>query len=301
MNSPVVGTLPWLPPPLNRWKWLTAPIPAERLAGWRIVTGLVLLLDALLFYMPMLIQLYGPGSLAEPDVFADRFAAPHWNWSLLHWLPKVRSASICLGVWIGASALLVLGWRPRLMALFLWALSLSFYNTNFYLHNSGDRIRHFILLLLILAPSDAAWSIRRRPRVDGPVFVSAWPARLMLIQMVLMYFMNGYYKLQGKMWWDGSIMHYVNHDLAWARWSAVAIPYSVSQAMTWAALIWEVGFPLWILWRPTRVPALIFGVVFHVLTFFHLDIAAFPLYSLCLYVPLAPWERLRRRRQGKPG
>jgi hypothetical protein len=292
----VAGVVPWLPPPLSRWTWLTEPIRAERLAAWRIGTGLILLLDVLLFYMPFLDVLYGPESLAEPGVFSERFASPHWNWSVLNWLPVGWGPQVCLGIWIASSAALIVGWRPRIAALIAWALSLSFYNTNFYLHNSGDRIRHFLLLLLILAPSDAAWAIRRRPRnVDGPAYVSAWPARLMLIQMAIMYFMNGLYKMQGRMWWEGSVMHYVSHDIGWARWSALPMPYWVSRVLTWGALIWEAGFPLWIMMKRTRVPALIVGVLFHLITFFHLEIAAFPLYALCLYIPLAPWERLSRK------
>jgi hypothetical protein len=288
----VVETVPWLP---FRWNWMTDPIPAQRLAAWRIGTGLVLLVDAMLFYRPHFGLLYGPGSLGDPGVFADRFSAPHWNWSVFNWLPWENSAWVVFWVWVGSAVALILGWRPRLAALIAWALSLSFYNTNIYLHNSGDRIRHFVLLLLMFAPTDAAWSIRRRPKqIEGPAFVSGWPAQLMLLQLAVMYFMNGFYKMQGRMWWDGSVMWYVSHDLAWARWSPLPLPYWVSQLLTWGALIWETGFPLWIMLKWTRVPALIVGVIFHLVTFFHLEIAAFGLYALCLYLPLAPWERLRR-------
>ena len=167
------------------------------------------------------------------------------NWSVLNWLPVNLGPPMCLVIWIASAVALVLGWRPRLAALIAWALSLSFYNTNFYLHNSGDRIRHFLLLLLIFAPTDAAWAIRRRPKqVEGAVYVSGWPAQLMLIQMVDMYFMNGFYKLLGRMWWEGSVMWYVNHDLAWARWSSLPLPYWATQRLTCGALIWEIGFPV---------------------------------------------------------
>lgn len=292
----VVGTMPWFPAPLRNWTWLTEPIRAERLAAWRIATGLVLMLDVFLFYMPFLGNLYGPGSLAGTNVFAERFGSPHWNWSLLNWLPSEFGPTIGIWIWIAAAVALTVGWHPRYAAAIAWALSLSFYNTNFYLHNSGDRIRHFLLLLLILAPSDAAWSVTRwRKKNEGPVYVPAWPARLMLVQMAVMYFTNGLYKLQGTMWWEGSVMHYVNHDLGWARWSAPAMPYWATRCLTWGALIWEAGFPLWIMLRQTRTAALLIGVLFHLVTFFHLEIAAFPLYALCLYAPLAPWERLSRR------
>jgi hypothetical protein len=290
--SQVVGTVPWLPSPLSAW--LSTPIRAERLAAWRIGTGLVLLFDILFFYLPHFADFYGPGSLAEPGVFAGRFTTPHWNWSVLNWLPVGCGPHVCLGIWIAAGLAVTLGWHPRCAALVAWALSLSFYNTNFYLHNSGDRIRHFLLLLLIFAPTDAAWSVRRRPKgVVGPVFVSGWPAKVMLLQMCVMYFMNGLYKMQGQMWWDGSVMHYVSHDVVWARWSALPLPYWVTQLLTWGALAWEAGFPLWIALKPTRTLALVIGVLFHVMTFFHLEIAAFGLYALCLYLPLAPWEKLR--------
>jgi hypothetical protein len=291
----VVGTAPWLPPSLS---WLSKPIPAERLAAWRIGTGLTLLFDILLFYMPMMRALYGTGSLGSPDVFAERFEAPHWNWSAMNWLPADWGPSFCLGVWSVTAIALILGLWPRQAALIAWALSLSFYNTNFYLHNSGDRIRHFLLLLLIFAPTDAAWALRRRPkRMDGPTFVSGWPAQLMLIQMCVMYFMNGLYKMQGRMWWEGSVMWYVNHDATWARWSSLPMPYWMTQAFTWAALVWEAGFPLWIMLKRTRTAALIIGVMFHLVTLFHLEIGPFGLYAICLYLPLAPWERLRRRRE----
>jgi hypothetical protein len=291
--KPFVGTSPLLPRPFNRWLWLIGSIHAERLAAWRIGTGLVLLLDILLFYVPVLRDLYGPESLAGPGAFAGQLSYPHW--SVIGWLPVEWGPPVWLFVWAAAAVALILGWHPRLAALVAWALSLSFYNTNFYLHNSGDRIRHFLLLLLIFAPSNAAWSVRRQPRDQvGPVWVPAWPAGLMLLQMCVMYFMNGFYKLQGPMWWDGSVMHYVNHDVIWARWSAWPVPYWVSRLFTWSALVWEIGFPLWIATKYTRVPALVFGVAFHLFTFFHLEIAAFPLYALCLYLPLAPWEKLRR-------
>jgi len=292
MNQ-VVGTVPWLPGPIGRWNWLTEAIPAQRLAAWRIGTGLVLLFDVLYFYLPALGSLYGPGSLAEPGVFSERFDSPHWNWSALRWLPIGWGPSFCLALWSASAVALIAGWHPRLAALIAWAMSLSFYNSNFYLHNSGDRIRHFLLLLLIVAPSDAVWSVRRRPAgTSGLILVPGWPAKLMLLQMTIMYFMNGLYKLLGRMWWEGSVMHYVSHDVAWARWSAAPIPYWTTQCLTWGALIWEAGFPLWITLRATRTAALIIGVLFHLITFFHLEIAAFPLYALCLYLPLAPWERI---------
>ena len=40
---------------------------------------------------------------------------------------------------------------------------------------------------------------------------------------------------------------------------------------------------------------LVIGVIFHVLTFFTLEVGAFALYSLVFYVVFVPWERLSHR------
>ena len=53
MSDPViVGTEPWLPERLRRIAWLTEPVPAVRLAALRIGTGLALLGDVLVTYVP---------------------------------------------------------------------------------------------------------------------------------------------------------------------------------------------------------------------------------------------------------
>jgi hypothetical protein len=249
----------------------------------------------LLFYLPRFPTLYGPGSLAEPGVFADRFNSLYWNWSVLNWLPMENGPPLCLGLWAASAMALVLGWQTKFAAIVAWSLSLSFYNTNFYLHNSGDRIRHFLLLLLIIAPTDGAWSVgRRRHTSEGAVYVPGWPVCVILVQMYVMYLTNGIYKMQGRVWWEGNAMHYVNRDIVWSRWSPIPMPDWMSRCLTWFTLLWETGFPIWYLWRRTRTVALIIGVIFHVVTFFQLEIAAFGLYALCLYLPLAPWERLSR-------
>jgi hypothetical protein len=61
--------------------------------------------------------------------------------------------------------------------------------------------------------------------------------------------------------------------------------------LTWLVLAWELGFPLLVLMPRTRTAALLLGVAFHVGTGLALQLGPFPLYMLCLYLPLAPWER----------
>ena len=80
------------------------------------LAGLVLLLDILCTYLPFLRDYYGPGSLADPDVFASRFEWPYWHWSVLRWLPDTWGPPAMLAVWALAALVLVVGWHPRAAA-----------------------------------------------------------------------------------------------------------------------------------------------------------------------------------------
>ena len=291
----VVGTRPCLPGFLNRSEWLTAPVRAERLAALRIGFAAVLLFDIFVTYLPFLSDYYGRGSLSWPDVFASRFESPYWHWSLLRWLPDTWGPPVALAAWALAAVALLVGWQPRVAAAVAWALSWSFLNSGYYFHNAGDRLRHTIPLLLMLCPCAAVWSVSKKSAPfgrggTGPVYVYAWPLRLLFLLMVLMYFFNGLYKLSAPGWRDGSALHYVLTDVGWSRWP-VQLPPGAVAVLAWVVMAWEVGFPLWMLVPPTRSAALWLGVLFHVGTGLHLELGMFWLYALCLYLPLLPWEK----------
>ena len=72
----VVGLRPWLPWPMSRWRWWTAPIAAERLAAFRIGLAAVLLVDLLLTYAPNIYVWFGEGNLGGPD---REIELRHWE------------------------------------------------------------------------------------------------------------------------------------------------------------------------------------------------------------------------------
>src|SRR5262249_11043378 len=118
--------------------------------------------------------------------------------------------------------------------------------------NAGDVVRGIILFYLILCPCGAAWSLdswlRRRWRGrQGAVKIYPWALRLLFLQMVLIYFLNGAYKLFGDNWLSGSSLYYVLCDITLTRVSYAQLPigYEMTQALSWSVLVWETGFPLW--------------------------------------------------------
>jgi hypothetical protein len=287
-ERPVIGTQPWLPGPLGRSSWWTTPIAAERLAALRIGIAGVLLLDLSTTFWPRYEDFFGPGGLGAP------------GWSPLSHVGSPLILQLPLWLWVAAAAGLTLGLFTRSCALLCWALTLSFQRLNPAVHNAGDAVRIIALFLLIFCPCGAAWSLDAWlfHRKRGLVSVPPWPVRLLFIQMTIIYFLNGLTKCFGPDWQAGGAMHYVLSDVGLMRWSPAWMPWPqwLIKAMTWGSMAWEVTFPIMVLRPFPRFIALGIGVLFHITTLVLMDLGAFPLNMLCLYLPLLPWERVARRR-----
>jgi len=308
MEKPVVGLKPWLPWPLDKWGWWSDPVRAERLAVLRIALAAVLLIDLLTSYRPHLHEFFGKGGLGGSQMFAYYGEAPKFNWSLLRgfgegflgsWQDNAFFLEAAFWAWVLATFFLMVGFWTRPAALVTWALSMSFANVNPNIDNSGDTIRGIILFYLMLCPCGAAWSIdcywqRRRQAFNGSQYVWPWPLRLLFIQMVFIYFMNGLYKVVGANWVSGDSLYYILGDLTLTRVSIADLPvtFVLAQIATWLVLAWELTFPVLVLFRRTRAPALWFGVAFHLAIFATMELGGFVPYILCLYLPLLPWENL---------
>jgi Vitamin K-dependent gamma-carboxylase len=326
MDTPqVVGLSPWWPWPLSRWRWLAAPVRAERLAALRIGLALVLLIDVLTTYLPNATVFFGTDSFADRGAF-DWYITPpkslrerdwdqlpedwehppkKFNWSLLWrkdepYPPQV--IYLAMAVWVVALVGLVTGFCTRLNAVVVWVISTSFASTNTNIDNAGDLVRGIILFYLMLCPCGAAWSVDAwlKKRV-GPVFVSPWALRLLFLQMVFIYWCNGLHKITGGDWQSGQALYFVLGDLTLARFSYASIPgpswlvFELTRLGTWFVLMWEVTLPLLLIWRPVRNVALVFGALFHLGIWATMEIGFFPPYMLCLYLPLLPWEKLADR------
>lgn len=320
----VVGVSPWLPWPMSASRWWTRPVRAERLAALRIGLALILLLDLLGTYGPNLYRFYGGNSLGDPALFEYQFEAPRWYWSLLHGVTDPLVFRGAMTAWIVATALLLVGFWTRPSAVVVWALSTSFSTLNPYDDNAGDQVRGIALFYLMLCPCGAAWSLdallarRRGRRPPGPVYVYPWALRLLVVQMAVMYFCNGFFKLFGADWRRGDSLYYALNDLTLARWpyARLPIPVWLMRICSWSVLMWEISFPFvlmlpwWAagLWRVRQFRAqltlglirflrrlraayLVFGVLFHLGIFVTMELGFFGPYMIALYLPLVRWER----------
>ncbi len=289
------GVAPWFPGPLSRWGWLATPIPAERMAALRIAVAVTLLLDLCTTYLPYFTLFFGTEWFGGASLSDSRFVPGHYSWSLLRWLPPEWGPKALMGVWLASAVGLLVGWRPLVTGLVAWVCAVSFFNINTGLNNGGDRVRNALLLTVAFGCSGAVWGVSAvRARGDTrPVLVPAWPARMMFVQLAVLYFFSGYYKFLCPSWQTGYAMYYVAHELSWSTAPALntAAPLWAHRVMSWGTLVWELGFPVLALLPGTRTVTLALGVFFHVLTLFTLEIGHFALYAVAAYAMFVPWER----------
>jgi hypothetical protein len=298
MGQPnIAGLQPWLPWPLSRYAWWTVPVPAERLAALRIGVAALLFVDIALFYLPASHVYFGRDSLADSATFAvAREAKGYWSAFAGIDEPVVLHCA-CLA-WLASAVFLLVGCWPRSSAAFAWLLAVSFHHLNPAIHNGGDVIRIIALFYLMLSPCGAVWAVTPisgcPPR--GPVVIAPWPLRLLFVQLTVVYFFNGVYKLLGPEWRAGDALHYVLADPSLSRFSyaELPLPYWGVTLLAWTVMGWELAFPILILRPWPRRIGLALGVAFHLGIALLLELNMFPFYMLCLYLPLLPWEGLSK-------
>jgi hypothetical protein len=307
------------------------PVRAERLAALRILLALALLTDELFQYLPNLDEFFGPGSASPAGLHAEQQL---WQWKISYWFFGTDNLAIlypAFALWAAATVLFLVGWRTRWTNLAVWLLTRCFIERNPNLKNGADDVLQWGILLLLLSPcgmalSLDAWRLRRKGALAGPAWVPPWSLRLIQLQLCLIYCTTGLIKLKGETWmkadvpltfgwtypfcswltgtwWDGTSVYYLFNFTTLGRWSyaQLPVPFWMTALMTYSSVWFETLFPLLMLHRRTRWPALAFGVLFHLGIYLSTEVGWFSFYILCFYVVWTPcrfWGRFDRPAAG---
>jgi len=160
-----------------------------------------------------------------------------------------------------------------------------------YLPLSGAHAAIQVLLFcLVWADCGAVWSLdswlARRARHEKPTpLASIAPLRLFRYQVALIYFASGLWKLYNPLWRDGSAVHYVLNNNVYHRFPDLLSPglEGLATVATYTTVLWELGFGIALLYRPTRRLALAAGVVIHLSMLILMEIGPFHFVMLAAY------------------
>jgi hypothetical protein len=247
---------------LNAWIWLTAPVSPYPIAIFRILIGLILLLNGLFLYPDIHIWFSNEGifgiDLARSMIGSDRL-----NVFLLGDSP--RAVSLVFWVYMAASASLMAGISASKMALVVFICLASFAHRNIYILHSGDTFLRLASFLLIFSPSGAALSVESYLRETPPRPIPGIGYRLLQFQVCLVYFAAFLFKAKGAPWIDGSAVYIVQQLTEFARFPLPDFMRSAeaSKILTWSTLAIEGLFPLLVWFRDTRIPVIVALIALH--------------------------------------
>jgi len=257
------------------WRWVTEPVSPLPLATFRILFGLVLLLNgAFLFQdLDMWFETNGifPLSLARSMIGNNRLNV------FLQLGDSHAIVSTVFWIYMAASALLMVGLFPRRMALIAYIALASFGHRNLYILHSGDTFIRVASFLMIFAPSGAAWSVESLIR--GYPLKSINPAafRALQFQVCLLYAAAFCFKAKGAAWMNGSSVYIVQQLTEFQRFPVpdfMRTPF-MSKVLTWSTLAIEGGFPLLVWFRDTRLIVILLMVLMHLGIEFSMNIQLF--------------------------
>ncbi len=263
------------------WDWLTVRPHATRgLAVTRIVLGLIVWTQVLVNW-PDRHYTWGDGAAWTSPVrdakpwpgFLGLFQqADGRTFDAVYLLTVVAGLLLMVGLWTRAAAVLTL---------FLW---MSLYVSNPFVGSGGDAILRMVLLYACFTDMGRHLSVdavlRRRRGVVPPV-LPAWLTTtlhnvavvLIIHQVVMVYVGSALWKVQSPVWMDGRAVYYPLQTEAYSPWRDLLHPLSsaepVVMAATWTAIVVQLLFPVFLLYRSTRALALV------VVTGMHLGIGLF--------------------------
>ena len=301
----------------NRWlAWLDRQETGEPLALFRVGVGLcVIAALGSVVADDLVVSLW-----AEPASGGMRpLGNPPWLVALLGGREAAVLWTLVVATSLGALATSFgLGGRVTILATLQGYMALV--RSNPEASGGQDQLIMNALWLLFLSSCTATWSLDCRLRsgsFSSARLVSAWPRKLIVFQLVLVYFSSALHKLSAT--WtpigDYSALYYVLLQPSWQRFELpwLASAYPLTQIATAVVWLFEIGSPLLLLalyFRGSadrggtlralfnrfdwRIAFAAIGVPMHLGIFVLMDVGSFPWISLCFYLCLWTPEEIRR-------
>jgi hypothetical protein len=243
------------------------------LAVLRIAFGAVLLYSTLRFL--------AKGWVSEFYI-RPRFHFTFYGFDWVRPLPAVGMYAV-FGVMAVAALFIAVGFLYRVsvavfLACFVYVelLDKTYYLNHYYF------VSLFVFLLL-LAPANRYWSVDVRLRPSLKLTrAPAWTIDIFRLQLLFVYCFAGLSKLTAD---------WLFHAEPLRIWlPAQGLPMWTAYVFSWCGALFDlsIGFLLW--WRPTRVPAYVIVVIFHIVTALLFKIGVFPWVMIAGTLVFFEWD-----------
>ena len=194
-------------------------IDTRTLAAFRVSIGVVVLVN-LAMRSRDLTAFYTDGGVLPPSVIGEQFSGlPRYSLHALDGSFEFQ-AFLFLVTAVFAVALIV-GYRTRVAVVAVFVLVVSLNSRNTLLMNSGDKLLTRVLFWSVFLPLGERWSLdaRRQKQAGGDrgrdvvVTVATVATAGLLAQVVVVYAVNGVFKLRNEDWVSGGPYRLRTHGL----------------------------------------------------------------------------------------
>jgi len=192
------------------------------------------------------------------------------------------------------SVLMLVGLFGRAPILVVAVATKIVFSQNSDVSGGGDSLLGNALFLLLLADCTATMSLDcwlRTRRLFDHTPIPAWPRKLLLVQIVVVYTATGIQKLVSTAWtpFDGfSALYQILQSPQWARSPGLieatdgwlVVPAAIMSVVT---IVWECFFFVALVKPRTRVIFAVVGVAIHIGIFALMEVGVFSLLSVAYY------------------
>ncbi|WP_449283318.1 HTTM domain-containing protein [Leucobacter sp.] len=222
--------------------------------------------------------------------------------------------TLCYVALVLLAVLFILGWRFRIVLPVFFVAWVSFIEANDMVGDQSDNMQRIALILMFFADPAARWSLdaRRRARRGEWFREGSAPRQLgtvlhnlalvaLVAQVSFVYVAGGLYKAQGAPWAGGWAVYDPLSTMRFGTWpvlSDLLTFWGPAVAIAaWGSILLQIGFPLMLLTRPTRLVALAGILSFHIAIGVAMGLPWFSLTMIAIdavFIRDRSWRRLSR-------
>ncbi|MBP6218887.1 MAG: HTTM domain-containing protein [Oligoflexales bacterium] len=273
------------------YRFLSTPISPFPMSTFRILFGMILILNALFLY-PDLDAWFSDTGVLPTNIAAQVNAQTRIS---LFWIfgSSLSTVNIVFGCYIIAAFCLCFGFCSRVAAVITWITLVSFHHRNIYILHAGDTLMRLLSFFMIFADSAAVMSIDRLVRIYRGKETSATyrqinplPMRLIQMQFCIVYFSTFTLKTLGDTWIDGSAVFIVQQLEQFERFPLPVFMKSLltSKLLSWYTLLVEGTFPFLIWFKETRLIMISALLILHLGLEYSMNIQLFQILMCSVFV-----------------
>jgi len=234
-------------------KWDPIQYPSKQFGIWRMAFGFFLTFYFLRL-LPYATEVYSSAG-AFPHVYGPSQPALSYFPDFLLAIDSPFMANLIVGICAGLGVLIMIGFKRKGAAFFLWLLVMWLYNRNPLTDSPDYEFVNWLIFVLIFIPDGEVYSIgRKNPDWKMPMlfYWGAW----IILSLGYLYAASSKLKNNDPSWLDGSAMYYIlasdNSRLAWYGDLFQVLPRSFFLPITWSVLVVQGAAPFFAFFRTTR-------------------------------------------------